>query len=73
MGERTLRRLLIIGASSVVPKAVRQGTAAGSWLGRMLARKPRMLVIVALANKLARIAWAVQAKGEVYRAPAVVA
>jgi transposase len=73
MGERTLRRLLIIGASSVVRKAVRQGTAAGSWLGRMLARKPRMLVIVALANKMARIAWAVQAKGEVYRAPAVVA
>jgi transposase len=73
MGERTLRRLLIIGASSVVRKAVRQGTASGSWLGRMLARKPRMLVIVALANKMARIAWAVQAKGEVYRAPAVVA
>ncbi len=73
MGERTLRRLLIIGASSVVRKALRQGTAAGSWLGRMLARKPRMLVIVALANKMARIAWAVQAKGEVYRAPVVAA
>jgi len=73
MGERTLRRLLIIGASSVVRKALRQGTRAESWLGRMLARKPRMLVIVALANKMARIAWAVQAKGGVYRAPAVVA
>jgi len=73
MGERTLRRLLIIGASSVVRKALRQGIAAESWLGRMLARKPRMLVIVALANKMARIAWAVQAKGGVYRAPAVVA
>src|SRR4029077_12187867 len=47
MGERTLRRLLIIGASSVVRKALRQGTRAESWLGRMLARKPRMLVIVA--------------------------
>jgi transposase len=70
MGERTLRRLLIIGASSVVRKALRQGIAAESWLGRMLARKPRMLVIVALANKMARIAWAVQAKGGVYRAPA---
>src|SRR5207244_2230429 len=46
MGERTLRRLLIIGASSVVRKALRQGIAAESWLGRMLARKPRMLVIV---------------------------
>jgi transposase len=73
MGERTLRRLLIIGASSVVRKALRQGPTAESWLGRMLARKPRMLVIVALANKMARIAWAVRAKEEVYRAPVVVA
>ena len=39
--------------------------------GRMLARKPPMLVIVALANKKARIAWALMAKGGVYRAPAV--
>src|SRR5262249_12220898 len=54
MGERTLRRLLIIGASSVVQKAIKHGTPSGSWIGRMLARKPRMLVIVALANKMAR-------------------
>jgi transposase len=73
MGERTLRRLLIIGASSVVRKAVREGVSAGTWLGRMLARKPRMLVIVALANKMARTAWALQAKGELYRAPVVAA
>ena len=73
MGERTLRRLLIIGASSVVRKALRQGIAAVSWLGRMLARKPRMLVIVALANKMARVAWALRAKREVYRAPTVMA
>lgn len=71
MGERTLRRLLIIGASSVVRHAIRHrhGTTAGSWLGQMLARKPRMLVIVALANKMARTAWALQATGEIYRAP----
>ena len=56
----------------MVRKAVRQGTAARSWLGRMLAPKPRMLVIVALANKMARIPWAVQAKEEVYRAPPAV-
>jgi transposase len=43
------------------------------WIGRMLARKPRMLVIVALANKLARIVWARMKKGEVYKAPAVTA
>jgi transposase len=39
----------------------------------MLVRKPRMLVMVALANKTARIIWALLAKGEVYRAPAAVA
>ena len=73
MGERTLRRLLIIGASGVVRWARRKGVPAGSWLARMLARKPPMLVIVALANKMARIAWALIAKGGSYRAPAVAA
>jgi transposase len=73
MGERTLRRLLIIGASAVVLQARRRGTPEGSWLGRMLARKPPMLVTVALANKMARIVWALMAKGGVYKAPAVAA
>ena len=73
MGERTLRRLLIIGASAVVRQAAARGAAPHSWLGRMLARKPRMLVTVALANKMARIAWAILRKGEVYRAPTVAA
>jgi transposase len=69
MGERTIRRLLIIGASAVVRQAARRGPAEGSWLARMLARKPRMLVTVALANKMARVVWALLAKGEVYKAP----
>ena len=69
MGERTLRRLLIIGASSVVRKAIKHGTQSGSWLGQMLARKPRMLVIVARANKMARTVWALLATGGIYRAP----
>ena len=73
MGERTLRRLLIIGASAVVRHATRRGASEGSWLGRMLARKPRMLVIVALANKMARIVWALMAKGGHYKAPVVAA
>lgn len=55
MGERTIRRLLIIGGSSMVRQASRFGAPAGSWLERMLARKPRMLVSVALANKMARM------------------
>lgn len=71
MGERTLRRLLIIGASAIVCQATRRGAQPGSWLARMLARKPRMLVITALANKMARTVWALMAKNEIYRAPVV--
>jgi transposase len=73
MGERTIRRLLIIGASAVVQHAARRGAQEGSWLGGMLARKPRMLVTVAQANKTARIVWAVLTREENYRAPAMVA
>lgn len=73
MGERTLRRLLIIGASAVVSWAARNGAPAGSWIARMVARKPPMLVRVALANKMARIVWALMARGGVYRAPAAAA
>ena len=72
MGERTIRRLLIIGGSSMVRRACRHGAPAGSWLERMLARKPRMLVSVALANKMARMVWALLTKNEDYRAPAAV-
>jgi transposase len=73
MGERTLRRLLIIGSSAVVLHANRRGAASGSWLDRMLARKARMLVIVAQANKTARIVWAILMKNEDYRAPVAAA
>jgi transposase len=69
MGERTLRRLLIIGASAVVRWAARHGAPAGSWMARMLACKPPMLVRVALANKMARIVWALMARGGTYQAP----
>jgi transposase len=73
MGDRTLRRLLIIGASAIVLHAARRGAPQGSWLAQMMARKPRMLVTVALANKTARIVWAVLAKQEDYRAPVAAA
>lgn len=72
MGERTLRRLLIVGSSAVVLQASRRGAPEGSWLARMLARKPRMLVTVALANKMARIVWALLTKKEDYKAPVTV-
>jgi transposase len=70
MGERSLRRLLILGASAAAKVAGREGSRASPWLLSMLARKPRMLVTVALANKIARIVWALMAHGGSYKAPA---
>ena len=62
-------RALIIGAMAVVRWASRKGAPDGTWLQRMLARKPRMLVAIALANKMARSIWAMLTKDEDYRAP----
>ena len=55
---------------AVVRSAVRRGETKDPWLARMLARKPRKLVAVALANRMARIAWALMTNNEVYRLPA---
>ncbi len=73
MGQRDVRRLLVTGAMSVIRQALRRGAPPGSWLARMLARKPRMLVAVALANKMARIAWALMRNKDDYREPAPLA
>lgn len=69
MGQRDIRRLLIIGAMAVIQAAKRRGLSDNTWLSRMLARKPKMLVAVALANKIARTAWSLMARGGVYRSP----
>ena len=69
MGQRDIRRLLIIGAMAVVRAAVRKAPPEGSWLARMLARRPRRVVAIALANKMARGAWAMLTKQENYRDP----
>ena len=66
MGQRDLRRLLITGAMAVVRHAARRGKTADPWLARMLARKARMLVTVALANRMARIVWVLMMKREIY-------
>ena len=68
MGQRDLRRLLVSGAITQLRWAARKGPPEGSWLARMMARKPRLVVAVALANRTARIAWAVMINGDVYRA-----
>jgi transposase len=69
MGQRDIRRLLILGAMSVVRWQGRSGGKPGTWLARMLARKPKMLVAIALANKMARAIWAMLARDEEYRVP----
>lgn len=72
MGQRDIRRLLITGAMTEVRWASRKTPPEGSWLFRMLERKPRMLVAIALANKMARAVWAMLTKGEDYRNPVAV-
>ena len=72
-GQADIRRLLIIGAMSRLNWLGRKSVPGGSWLASMLARKPRMLVAIALANKMARTIWAMLTRHEDYRVPAQVA
>jgi transposase len=69
-GQADIRRLLIIGAMSRLGRLGRRTIPEGSWLARLLQRKPRMLVAVALANKMARQIWAMLTKKEDYQEPA---
>jgi transposase len=71
-GDRYLRRILVVGAHSVLRRAM-QNPEKYPWLTRLLARRPFKVVAVALANKMARMAWALLARGGTYRAPALVA
>jgi transposase len=71
-GDRYLRRILVVGACAVLRRA-RQQPEKYPWLTQLLARRPFKVVAVALANKMARIAWALLAKGGTYRAPALAA
>jgi transposase len=68
-GDRYLRRLLVVGATAVVRHARSRSDAEGNWLRGLLERRPARLASVALANKTARIAWAVLTRGETYRKP----
>lgn len=72
MGQRDIRRLLVIGATAVIRWATRRGAPKGSWLARMLERKPVPVVAVALANKMARGIWAMLTRGESYRGPVLI-
>ena len=65
-GDRYLRRILVVGAHSVLRRA-KHSPERYPWLTRLLARRPFKVVAIALANKMARVAWALLAKGGSYR------
>jgi len=67
MGDKYLRRLLVIGATSLVRRARHKPETADPRLVGLLARKPVRVATVAMANKMARIAWAIMTRGEVYQ------
>src|SRR6516225_3749120 len=71
-GDRYLRRILVVGAHSVLRRA-RQNPEKYPWLVQLLARRPFKVVAIALANKMARVAWALLARGGTYRVPALTA
>ena len=72
-GNERLRQLLVVGAMAVIRHAKPGGKNSTAWLLDLLARKPRKVAAVALANKMARIAWAMMSRGQAYRRPVVAA
>ena len=71
-GDRYLRRILVGGAVSILRRA-KLNPQRYPWVTRLLARRPFKVVAIALANKMARVAWALVAKGGIYRIPRLAA
>ena len=72
-GDRYLRSLFTAGALAVIRYAKIHGTKHRPWLAALLARRPTKVAAIALANKIARMAWAMMARGERYKEPAALA
>ena len=72
-GPHSSMKLLVLGATAVIQHARPGRPATSQWLLNLLSRKPRKLAAVALANKMARIVWAMMTSGEAYRPRPVVA
>ncbi len=67
-GNKTLRRLVMICAGSLVNGVARKQLDGEPWIQKLMKSKPRMVVITAVANKIARVLWALQVHGGVYKA-----
>ena len=65
LGDKYIRQLLIVGAQTVLLRS--KAARSNAWIQGLLARRPRLVVAIALANKMACVVWAVMAKGQSYR------
>jgi transposase len=70
-GNKYLRKLFVLGAHTVLLQRTKQSSGLSTWLASLIARKRKQVATVALANKMARMVWAVLFKGEAYRPPLV--
>ena len=73
MGNGYLRSLIVVGATAMIRYAREKGAVSARWINALLEKKPTRLVSVAVANKTARIAWALLVRKEAYRVPVPVA
>ena len=71
-GNRYLRKLFVQGAHAVLQQRMKQSNGLNTWLAQLTSRKRIQVAAVALANKMARMVWAVLSKGEAYRPPLLV-